>query len=278
MRHPAAFTLKSAVGRLAILRAANAHVFPEQDTSSLLFELITTSWCLLIALDPMIREAGRQGSKLQNELHVNTSQQPCILSSGNSTSSGNPVVLVHGYKDTAAKLRKMACYLNQLGNQTHLVTLIPSWGEVGIDVLATQLCEFIEASVGNDRRLNLVGFSMGGLVARYYVQRLGGIKRVERLITIASPHRGTWMAHLRRNPGCSQMLPGSNFLRELNADAAMLNQLQFTSIWTPLDLMIIPAWSSRLGVGRELRMLIPAHPLMVWQRCCLKIVAELLKG
>ena len=65
---------------------------------------------------------------------------------------------------------------------------------------------------------------MGGLVSRYYVQRLGGIERVRRLITISTPHQGTLWAHMVGNPGSRQMRPGSAFLSKLNHDAAMLER------------------------------------------------------
>jgi len=74
---------------------------------------------------------------------------------------------------------------------------------------------------------------MGGIVSRYYVQRLWGIDRVQRFITLASPHHGNWMHYLCERSGCVQMRPDSPF-QQLNQDAIMLEQLNFTSIWTPL--------------------------------------------
>jgi triacylglycerol lipase len=74
---------------------------------------------------------------------------------------------------------------------------------------------------------------MGGLVSRYYLQRLGGIHRVRKFVTIATPHRGTWTGFLRANPGARDMRPGSAFLRDLNRDVEMLDGISFTSIWSP---------------------------------------------
>lgn len=117
---------------------------------------------------------------------------------------------------------------------------------------------------------------MGGMVSRYYVQRLGGIHCVKRLITLASPHNGTWLAYFRYNIGATQMRRGSSFLRQLNQDMHQLSQIQFTSIWTPLDLMILPARSSRLPVGDELQIPVLTHPWMVSDRRCLEAIAHLL--
>jgi len=117
---------------------------------------------------------------------------------------------------------------------------------------------------------------MGGVIARYYVQRLGGLARVRKFITIAAPHRGTWTAYLRNNPGARDMRPGSPFLRDLERDLDSLGGLSFFSIWTPLDLMIMPSTSSRVEVGRSIRVLSLAHPLMVRSPRVLRLVEGIL--
>jgi len=177
-----------------------------------------------------------------------------------------PVFLVHGFKDTGSKMRRLADFLRRQGRPAHAVTLQPSWGEVGIDTLAEKLKATIEAETGPDGPIDLIGFSMGGLISRYYVQQLGGVERVKCLFTIATPHRGTWNAHWLSRPACLQMRPGSAFLRDLNADLSALERVSFLSLWTPLDLMIVPAHSSRMAVGGESIHWVVAHPLMVWQR------------
>ena len=154
--------------------------------------------------------------------------------------------------------------------------LVPRNGDAGLDHLAGQLAAWIEANFDAGESIDVVGFSMGGLVARYYIQRLGGIERVRRFITVSSPHKGTWTAFLRHNRGARQMRPGSDFLQDLNRDAATLSRIEFTTIWTPFDLMIVPADSSELGVGRSIRIHVAAHPLMVRDRRVLDLVHHLL--
>ena len=167
----------------------------------------------------------------------------------------------------------MARFLRAEDREVYSITLEPSWGEVGIDQLALQLKQFIDSKIAAERKLDLVGFSMGGLVSRYYLQRLGGLQQVQHFVTLATPHHGTVMAWLGRNTGCQQMRPNSPFLQDLNRDLETLNQIQFTSIWTPLDLMILPAHSSCTGTGREIKIWMPAHPLMVLHPKCIRAVA-----
>jgi triacylglycerol lipase len=186
----------------------------------------------------------------------------------------NPVVLIHGLGDTSLLFRHMIPWLQRKGLQAHALNLVPNNGDAGLDELAAQLADYIRAGFPPGQTIDLVGFSMGGLVARYYLQRLNGAERVERLITISSPHQGTWAAFVMRKPGVRQMRPGSEFLRDLNRDAAMLDRIRVTSIWTPFDLMIIPARSSEWAAGRSFRVNVAAHPLMVRDRRVLELVQQ----
>lgn len=194
----------------------------------------------------------------------------------NRTTERNPVVLVHGIDDTGAVFNKMAGFLREQGWVVHTLDMVPNNGEVGLERLAQQLSKYIYINFSDQQPIDVVGFSMGGIVSRYYIQRLGGIKRVQRFITISSPHNGTVMAYASLRPGCVQMRPDSLFLKNLNSDVAMLKQLNFTSIWTPYDLMIVPAKSSQMPIGNEV--IIPAltHPWMLTDIRCLNTVASAL--
>jgi triacylglycerol lipase len=188
-----------------------------------------------------------------------------------------PVVLVHGIFDTSKIFTTMANWLRIRGFRPLAVNLIPSSGAVGLDALAAQIGPFVDRHVPPGEQFDLVGFSMGGLVSRYYVQRLGGMERVGRLITISAPHHGSYWAYALHNQGSKQMRPGSVFLNGLNRDADVLERVKFASIWTPLDLMIVPANSSRLGVGEEFRIPVALHPWMLRSRRSLELVARLLR-
>jgi triacylglycerol lipase len=186
------------------------------------------------------------------------------------------VVLVHGIWDTARIFQPLFQVLKKNGFQPLAPDLTPSNGDLGLDRLAEQVADFIEKQVPPKEQFDLVGFSMGGLVSRYYAQRLGGIGRIGRLVTISTPHRGTVWAHTGSNPGSRQMRPNSAFLADLNRDATILARVKFASIWTPLDLMILPARSSSLGLGTEFKIPVPFHAWMPKSRRCMELIANLL--
>ena len=194
-----------------------------------------------------------------------------------NSSQLNPVVLVHGLTDTNAIFKPMTAYLQKQGWVVHSLDLIPSNGDCELDRLAQQLDTYIQLTLPNQQPFDLIGYSMGGIVSRYYVQQLGGLDRVQRFITIASPHNGTLTAYLSQRPGCLQMRPNSLFLNSLNRDTQMLEKLNFTSIWTPMDLMIVPATSSRMQVGQDVQVNVPLHRWMVQDFRGLEAVASALR-
>jgi triacylglycerol lipase len=205
---------------------------------------------------------------------------PSVAKSHRSTASHdltrNPVLLVHGVTDTSYKMRKIASHLRGLGWQVYSIDLTPNNGDAELEVLAQQLADLVNRTFAPHQHIDLVGFSMGGLVSRYYLQRLGGIDRVQRFISISAPHRGTLSAYFSSRPGCVQMRPDREFITDLDRDVDSLDRLNFTSIWTPFDLIILPPSSSQLGIGTEIVIPVLAHAMMVFDRRCLETIATAL--
>ncbi|MDD5200009.1 MAG: alpha/beta fold hydrolase [Terrimicrobiaceae bacterium] len=182
------------------------------------------------------------------------------------------VVLVHGIWDTARTLGKLDAALRKAGLDTTVVTLSPNDGRVGLDALAAQVRDQIDARIPEHERFSLVGFSMGGLVARSYLRQFGEPRRLAAFISISTPHRGTWMAWLLGNAGARDMRPGSPFLAAVDADAVRYQAASWITIRTPLDLIILPSGSSTLPWARNDSIPVPMHPLMVWDVRVIRLV------
>ena len=190
-------------------------------------------------------------------------------------SDRDPVLLVHGIADDARNMERMADYLRAHGWEVHTLDLTPKWGQAGLEPLAAQVAARAKDEFGA-RKFDLVGFSMGGLVSRYYMQRLGGIERVGHFVTLSAPHHGTALARLVPNAGCREMRPGSVFLRDLERDADQLTRVKFTSLYTPYDLVILPAKSSLMPQARNIKVAVGSHPGMVLRKASFRAVAEAL--
>ena len=177
----------------------------------------------------------------------------------------NPVLLIHGIDDTREVMQPLGRYLEGRGWRTFAFDMVPSNGQVGFEALARQVqrqVAEVRARTGASK-VDIVGFSLGGMVARVYLQELGGVSEVERLVTISSPHHGSWMAYFRWNALGEELRPGSRVYERLNGNLKPLAGVRHTAIWTPFDLMIVPSWSSVLPGAREVRIPVALHPLML---------------
>lgn len=195
------------------------------------------------------------------------------------TDSGRPaVVLVHGLWNTVGIFRRLQVYLEAQGWVVHAVGLTPNNGDISIEQQAHQLKAFIEGRLAPQSAFCLLGFSMGGLVSRYYLQRLDGLQRVRRFVGVAVPHYGSTLAWFRWNIGCRQMRPGSSFLADLNQDMERLSGCRPISLWTPYDLLVLPARHCCLPVGDNQRLPVSSHDGMLWDERSLAAIAKALNS
>jgi triacylglycerol lipase len=165
-----------------------------------------------------------------------------------------PVLLVHGIWNSGRQFDVIARALERSGVEVIArIDLLPNSGSAPLSELARQVLERAERvrSEAAAERIDLVGFSMGGLVSRYFIQRLGGSSLVRRFISISAPHRGTLTAFGMRHAGVRDMRPGSALLRELNQTENVWGAVEVHSLWTPFDTMIVPATSSVLREARS---------------------------
>ncbi len=191
-------------------------------------------------------------------------------------SSTLPVVLVHGIWNRAEIFTRLKAYLEASGRTIYALSMVPCNGDALLEGLAQQVATFVDSQLGPAQRFDLLGFSMGGLVSRYYVQHLGGLGRVRAFVTVSAPHQGTFLALGSDRPGIRQMCPGSDFIKDLNQNKDCLKTLQFHSFWTPFDLLILPPWSSLIGIGKEQRLIIPTHNRMIQDQSALVAIARAL--
>jgi len=172
------------------------------------------------------------------------------------------IVLVHGINDNGATFGPFRRDLESAGFRVFTPSLTPNNGKAPLEMLADQLAVRINKFFGLTARLHVVGFSMGGLVARHYVQEMGGYRRAVSLTTIAAPNHGTVWAFLNNRPGIRQMRPGSDFLVRLAASEHRLAGLDIRAYWTPYDSTIVPARNCVWPRAENVRISSPLHHLM----------------
>ncbi len=158
-----------------------------------------------------------------------------------SPAAERPVVLLHGFIDNRSVFVLLRRALARHGRR-HLASLNYSPLTRDLRTAAELLGRHVEeicARTGQ-REVDIVGHSLGGLIARYYVQRLGGDHRVRTLVTLGTPHGGTAVAPgAGLHPIVRQMRGGSPLIEELRLPAPGC-RTRFVSFWSELDQVMVP--------------------------------------
>ncbi|WP_381794822.1 esterase/lipase family protein [Streptomyces niveus] len=182
-----------------------------------------------------------------------------------------PVLLLHGFVDNRSVFVLLRRSLARHGWR-HLESLNFSPLTSDIRLAAEVLGRHIEeicARTGH-REVDIVGHSLGGLIARYYVQRLDGDTKVRTLVTMGTPHAGTAAIPLASaHPVVRQMRPGSDLIEELREPAPGC-RTRFVSFWSDLDQVMSPVGAARVehpdlvaenvGVTGIGHLALPVHP------------------
>jgi pimeloyl-ACP methyl ester carboxylesterase len=165
---------------------------------------------------------------------------------GDVEAAGTPILLVHGMVDNRSIFTLLRRGLRRRGFG-RVLTLNYSPLTADVRTAAARLAQEVEELVAESgyERVHVVGHSLGGLIARYYVTRLGGDERVHTLVTLGTPHSGTYSAYALPSRLCRQLRPGSALMREL-AQPVPGCRTRFVAYWSDLDQLVLPQRHARL--------------------------------
>ena len=200
-----------------------------------------------------------------------------------SAAHPQPLVLVHGLGARGAdNWSYMAPKLRDAGYCVYYLTYgvdartaaFPFYRPGGTRPMqesAQQLKGFVDGVLGatGAAQVSLVGHSEGTVMPRWYIERLGGAPKVKRFITLTPLWRGSNVGGVAtlRDLGaasgvsslivnlvngfctaCTQVIAGSSYLNDLNADGEVVPGIEFTNIVTKYDELVVPYTS---GIMRD---------------------------
>lgn len=165
---------------------------------------------------------------------------------GDVEAAGTPILLLHGLVDNRSIFTVLRRHLRRRGFGRVWTMNYQVWTS-DLRAAAGKLATTIEAICAQTgyERIHVIGHSMGGLVARYYIQKMGGDARIHTLVSLGTPHRGTQAARLLPTGVCRQMRPESTLLAELDEPAPGC-QTRFLTFWSDVDALMVPKQTAKL--------------------------------
>jgi len=162
-----------------------------------------------------------------------------------------PIILVQGFLGTSGVLNPFDKYLQTKNRNVFIFDL----GLINIRDIresAERLVFEVERIMDlysekhKFKRIDIVAHSMGGLIAYYYIKKLGGHRLIRKFVALGTPFRGTWTASIGAvlfgvfSKGVWQMMPGSSFLKDLHTIHYKGLQTQIFSLAAQYDTITPP--------------------------------------
>ncbi len=162
-----------------------------------------------------------------------------------------PVLLIHGFLGTRGAMFPLELRLKRDGFVVFSINLgALNIGDIRKSAFRIhQKIQKILREVDLDK-IDVIGHSMGGLIGLYYIKKFSGHQFVRKLITMGTPHDGTWVSLIGIaafgliSPSIWQLRPKNFFLEELQADPLPENVEYYSIAGT--DDIICPPERSRL--------------------------------
>lgn len=175
----------------------------------------------------------------------------------------SPVLLLHGLFHNRACWLWLKLQLRRRGHTAVYTINLPPWKDIeALTERVAKKVDEIRLAQGVDR-VHLIGHSMGGMIARNYLQLRGGAPKVASCTLLAAPNGGSKLAPFAISPLARVLIPGSEFLQRL-AQAPLPEGVPLRALYSRHDNMVLPFMHGRLEGAEELELAGMGHMAILY--------------
>ncbi len=192
------------------------------------------------AVDPDVRRDLAQMPVLALTLLAPGWKEPVALPDDGK----RPVIFIHGMGGHRGNFLALHGWLRTRGWRRCYSVGFPEGGD--FVQLSRQLAAFVRSVIavndlGDEDQVDLVGHSMGGVVARLAIAEMDLSSRVAHLVTLGTPHHGTHAARFAGTGRSLDLRPDSPLVTRLGQQEPWSSPPRLVCLWSESDPMMQPA-------------------------------------
>ncbi|WP_020675451.1 alpha/beta fold hydrolase [Geopsychrobacter electrodiphilus] len=187
-----------------------------------------------------------------------------------------PILLLHGLFNNRASWFWFKWALRRRGfNNLVTINLSSYHNEESLTEQVAKRVDELRFSLDVEK-VHLVGHSMGGIIARNYLQLRGGENKVDRCVFLGTPHAGSKLTPFALSPLSNSLVPNSDFLKRL-ADSPMPPNTRLFNVYSKKDNMVVPTHSAHLEGFDNIVLDRIGHTGLLYRRKAIDAVATALE-
>jgi len=183
----------------------------------------------------------------------------------------NPILFIHGFGGGKYEYKPVIKFLNNNGDhKCYEFVYKEKFGQSSLKIIAEHLHKYVAEHIA-EPKLDIVAISQGGIIARYYISNYSD-KKIDKCVTLCTPHSGSLVAYFGFLPGIKELRPGSQLLKNLDTKKA-----EYYAVYNPFDLFVFPGWKAKLNCAKENKKIYSAlHQFTFWNKRTLNFILSAL--
>ncbi|MCO4770273.1 MAG: hypothetical protein KDA24_09610 [Deltaproteobacteria bacterium] len=158
-----------------------------------------------------------------------------------------PVIFVHGLAGYRGNFLPMRTWLRLHGRtRSYSIGLKSRTMVEQAEELRSYIARVLVINGLKGKQVDIVAHSAGGLVSRLALKDPKTAGRVHRLVTLGTPHGGTWAARFTGTRFTTSLRRDSGVIARLESDVPWRRPTKLVCFWSPADPLMQPAETARV--------------------------------
>ena len=173
-----------------------------------------------------------------------------------------PLILVHGMAGDPTNFYALRAYFTAMGRRR--VYAVHLSDEADVEAMAVRIRSFVAEVISTNgleanAKVDVVAHSQGGIASRLALEEPAFAARIATLVTLGTPHAGTYVARFTATRQGGQLRRESPVFARLAKQLPWRSSVRLVAFWSSSDLLVLPADSAAVEGAENIEMVGYSH-------------------